>query len=83
MPDDARANAVGGQTRREIGSLLKGEMWWRDHYYELESLGYKLRPRYHPKWEPSWIRYRKDFYSVEDGQPPLVSGVSLMKAFDA
>ena len=82
MPD-ARTNAAGGQSRRELGSLFESELWWRDRYRELESRGYKLRPRYRPDWEPSWKQSGVDFYQVEDGQPTLVSGVSLMKAFHA
>jgi hypothetical protein len=58
---------------RRTGTLVKSEEWWRDHYYDIEIHGYKLRPRYHPLWEPSWIRSNKDFYSVEDGQPMIVS----------
>jgi hypothetical protein len=57
---------------RRTGTLVKSEEWWRDHYYDIEMHGYKLRPRYHPLWEPSWIKLKKDFYSVEDGQATIV-----------
>ena len=77
MPD-ARTNAVGGRASRELGSLFDSELWWRDRYRELESRGYRLRPRYRPDWEPSWRQSGVDFYTVEDGQPTLVSVVSLM-----
>ncbi|KAH9045928.1 kinase-like domain-containing protein [Lactarius deliciosus] len=63
----------GGLGTRERGTLVKSELWWRDHYYDLEERGYKLRPRYHPRWKPSWINSKKDFFSVEDGQPTIVS----------
>ena len=59
--------------RREIGDLFRTEMWWRDHYRDLEAHGYRLRPRYHPDWQPSWKRTGKDFFDVEDGQPTIVS----------
>jgi hypothetical protein len=77
MPD-ARTNAAGGRASRELGSLFDSELWWRDRYRELESRGYRLRPRYRPDWEPSWRQSGADFYTVEDGQPTLVSVVSLM-----
>ena len=62
---------------REIGGLTRPEMWWRDRYYALESYGYKLRPRYHPNWVPSWKESGKEYYAVEDGQPSVVSIVRL------
>jgi hypothetical protein len=57
---------------RRAGTLVKSEEWWRDHYQDLESHGYKLRSRYDPSWEPSWIESGKDFYAVEDGQATIV-----------
>jgi hypothetical protein len=57
---------------RQAGFLVVTELWWRDHYNEITELGYKLRPRYHPQWQPSWLKSRKDFYAVEDGQPTIV-----------
>jgi len=80
MPD-APTNVVGdfeGQAIRERGSLFESELWWRDHYYMLENHGYILRPRYHPNWVPSWKTSGKEFFTVEDGQPTLVSVVRLM-----
>ncbi|KAI9447457.1 hypothetical protein H4582DRAFT_2136910 [Lactarius indigo] len=65
----------GGLGTRERGTLVKSEVWWRDHYYDFEERGYKLRPRYHPRWEPSWIESKKDFFSVEDGQPTITRAV--------
>ena len=63
---------------REIGTLFDSELWWRDHYREIEARGYMLRPRYHPNWRPSWKRSGKDFFAAEDGQPTLVSVVCLV-----
>ncbi|KAJ7159791.1 kinase-like domain-containing protein, partial [Mycena filopes] len=30
------------------------ERWWVDNYAFILAQGYKLRPRYHPDWIPSW-----------------------------
>lgn len=69
---DLRTNGVGGQVSREIGTLFDSEIWWRDHFHEIKSHGYILRPRYRPDWVPSWKNSGKDFFTVEDGQPTLV-----------
>lgn len=66
------------QVRREIGSLFDSERWWRDQYRVIENDGYRLRPRYHPEWEPSWKTSGKPFFTMEDGQPTLVSVVCQM-----
>lgn len=66
--------ATGG---REIGTLFESEQWWRDHYHEIETKGYQLRPRYRPDWQPSWKRSGKDFFLMEDGQVTLVSCLFL------
>jgi hypothetical protein len=34
--------------------LTVDEVYWRDKYQWLLDSGYKLRPRYHPEWVPSW-----------------------------
>jgi len=60
---------------RRTGTLVKSEEWWRDHYQDLESHGYKLRSRYDPSWEPSWVESGKDFYAVEDGQATITRAV--------
>lgn len=52
----------------EIGDISRSEAWWRDRYYSIRDSGYELRPRYHPQWEPSWIRSGKDPREAEDGQ---------------
>ncbi len=67
----------GGLGTSQIGTLVKSELWWRAHYYDIEERGYKLRPRYHPRWEPSWIESKKRFFSVEDGQATIVSSIVL------
>ncbi|KAJ6460838.1 hypothetical protein C8R47DRAFT_1180548 [Mycena vitilis] len=36
------------------GDLLDGEIFWRDNFHFLLERGYRLRPRYHPDWIPSW-----------------------------
>jgi hypothetical protein len=64
--------AHDNSSTRRIGTLVKGEEWWRDRYHDIEAQGYRLRPRYHPLWEPSWIKSGKEFYSVEDGQATIV-----------
>ena len=58
---------------REPGTLLDSELWWRDHSKVLENHGYRLRPRYRPDCVPSWKKSGKEIYTVEDGQPTLVS----------
>jgi len=77
MPD-GRTYIVSGfegrpaRRERELGALFDSELWWRDHYHEIERQGYRLRPRYHPNWKPSWKESGKDFFTVEDGQPTLL-----------
>ena len=58
---------------RRAGTLVKSEEWWRDYYVDIGRHGYKLRPRYSPRWEPSWIGSNVDFYKTEDGQATIVS----------
>ncbi|KAF6754147.1 other/AgaK1 protein kinase [Ephemerocybe angulata] len=40
--------------RREPFGLVQHEIYWRDRYDWLLEHGYRLRPRYHPDWVPSW-----------------------------
>jgi hypothetical protein len=54
------------------GSLVAGEIIWRDRYDYFEQRGYQLRPRFKPGWEPSWRGKRKDYEECEDGQGPIV-----------
>ena len=62
-----------------MGSIGEGQVkWWRDGYQAREGREYSLRPRYRPDWAPSWKQLDKDFFTVEDGQPTLVSIVCQM-----
>lgn len=36
--------------------LYPTEVYWRDRYHWLLENGYRLRPRYHPEWIPSWVK---------------------------
>ncbi len=72
----------GGLRTRQRGTLVNSELWWRDRYYDIQERGYKLRPRYHPRWEPSWNKLKKDFFSVEDGQATIVSSIVLPAGLD-
>jgi hypothetical protein len=71
-PNVVRATESYTSTRR-AGTLVKSEEWWRDHYVDIGRHGYRLRPRYDPLWEPSWIESKSDFYKAEDGQATIVS----------
>ncbi|THH04862.1 hypothetical protein EW146_g10061 [Bondarzewia mesenterica] len=53
-------------TERGLFNLLPDEVYWRDRYDLLLSHGYRLRPRYHPEWKPSWIGTRIDPTFCED-----------------
>lgn len=74
------ANAHNDPPNRQAGSLVMTEQWWRDRYGQLAEHGYELRPRYHPRWQPSWLKSGKDFYTVEDGQPTIVRVMVLVFA---
>ncbi|KAH9035561.1 hypothetical protein EDB85DRAFT_868892 [Lactarius pseudohatsudake] len=54
-----------------MGALIMSERWWRDRYNDIVEQGYRLRPRYHPQWEPSWLNTGKEFHTAEDGQVTL------------
>jgi hypothetical protein len=71
-PINNNAYAYGEPPNRKAGTLVMTERWWRDRYDDIANHGYQLRPRYHPHWEPSWLKSGKDFYAVEDGQPTIV-----------
>jgi len=62
------------------GGPLISEKWWRDRYHVLEKRGYRLRPRYHPDWVPSWKKSRKGFRTAEDGVLSLVGVVHLISS---
>ncbi|KAI0049758.1 hypothetical protein FA95DRAFT_1571003 [Auriscalpium vulgare] len=53
-------------TAEGIYNLTPAEKWWRDRWQMLASRGYKLRPRYHPSWKPSWVGTRVDPIFCED-----------------
>ena len=56
--------------------LYSSEIFWRDRYDWLIQSGYKLRPRYHPDWAPSWQNETdvlKRLSSAEDSWGSLVS----------
>ncbi|KAI0296110.1 kinase-like domain-containing protein [Multifurca ochricompacta] len=65
-------NTYSEPRNRQPGTLVMTERWWGDRYDEIENHGYRLRPRYHPQWQPSWLELGKDFYAVEDGQPTIL-----------
>ncbi|KAJ3009450.1 hypothetical protein NUW54_g2779 [Trametes sanguinea] len=52
VPTAARRQAES--TRRGVFNFLTHEVLWRDRYDFLFKEGYRLRPRYHPDWRPSW-----------------------------
>jgi hypothetical protein len=68
---------------RQAGTLVMTEYWWRDRYDEIAEHGFKLRPRYHPQWQPSWLKSGKNFYTVEDGQPTIVCVAEFIFRFSA
>ncbi|KIM75909.1 hypothetical protein PILCRDRAFT_45466, partial [Piloderma croceum F 1598] len=49
--------------------LMESELYWRDRYVWLQSIGYRLRRRYEPDWVPSWIGTKNISVLSEDGQP--------------
>lgn len=55
------------------GILGRNERWWPRHHKWLEDSGYKLRPRFHPDWKPSWTSTKTPYYKFEDGQNHPVS----------
>ncbi|KAL5530888.1 hypothetical protein ACEPAG_3764 [Sanghuangporus baumii] len=57
---------TSSESRANASPLLSAEIAWRDRYEMLESHGYRLRPRYHPNWRPSWLDTRKPVSHHED-----------------
>ncbi|KAJ7054436.1 hypothetical protein C8F01DRAFT_490286 [Mycena amicta] len=52
------------------------ELFWVENQPYLLSVGYKLRPRYHPDWKPSWILDpKKSQLDCEDDLDQLKSTV--------
>lgn len=61
--------AIWGSLGRHLPEELDPrEIWWRDRYKQLNTLGYLLRPRYSPEWIPSWKTSKKDWGNCEDGK---------------
>lgn len=46
--------------------LLPSEKWWRSRYEFLHKHGYRLRSRYQPGWQPSWVTSGKPRFRCED-----------------
>ncbi|KAI0054874.1 hypothetical protein BV25DRAFT_1922294 [Artomyces pyxidatus] len=68
LPQLARSPApYTAPPRRQLGELDELEEWWVNHQEWLETMGYMLRPRYHPNWRPSWNVERQYFRNFEDG----------------
>ncbi|OCB88199.1 hypothetical protein A7U60_g4604 [Sanghuangporus baumii] len=57
---------TSSESRANASPLLSAEIAWRDRYEMLESHGYRLRPRYHPNWRPSWLDTKKPVSHHED-----------------
>jgi len=69
-PDSPQTSAIL-HIDKSLSELDSHELFWRDKYHILEAHGYRLRPRLHPSWVPSW-RLTGDLrsaYNVEDGAP--------------
>ncbi|KAI0657815.1 kinase-like domain-containing protein [Cubamyces menziesii] len=43
------------RTSQGLYKLSPQELFWQARYRYLEDHGYRLRPRYSPNWEPSWL----------------------------
>ncbi|RPD57198.1 hypothetical protein L226DRAFT_113083 [Lentinus tigrinus ALCF2SS1-7] len=54
------------KTKEGFYDLLDAEVYWKDRYFWLDERGYTLRPRYHPKWKPSWIGTKRKPVFCED-----------------
>ncbi|KAH9166380.1 hypothetical protein EDB89DRAFT_1891407 [Lactarius sanguifluus] len=59
---------------RQAGTVMTTEQWWRDRYNVIAEQGYRLSPRYHPQWGPSWLETGKDLYTSEGGQVTTLRG---------
>lgn len=59
--------------RLEEDQLTPNEIWWSQHFEWLKDRGYLLRPRYAPDWVPSWKGTKKERFSCEDSNVPMVS----------
>jgi hypothetical protein len=50
--------------------LNTAERWWRDVSSTLLRCGYRLRGRYQPNWQASWLTSGEPYFMCEDGCPP-------------
>ncbi|KAJ7162164.1 hypothetical protein C8R46DRAFT_904157 [Mycena filopes] len=67
-------------TGTNVRFIRKSEIFWVEHQPWLEEQGYRLRPRYHPDWVPSWIQDpSKVIYKCEDGLT-LPTGATIVDA---
>ncbi|KAJ7220640.1 hypothetical protein GGX14DRAFT_354612 [Mycena pura] len=55
-------------------TLLPCELFWRDNYDHILQHGYKLRPRYHPDWVPSWKSFGARYFAEDRKQIPTFHG---------
>ena len=69
-PDEAAKYADDTQEGR--WNLLSYEVFWRDRYEFLKDSGYQLRPRFSPRWVPSWIGTNYDPFFCEDSIVSMV-----------
>ncbi|KAI0365094.1 hypothetical protein BV20DRAFT_955031 [Pilatotrama ljubarskyi] len=53
--NDQRAEQYTRSTLNGNYDLLPSEIFWRERQRYLHDHGYILRPRYWPKWRPSWL----------------------------
>ncbi|KAJ2936277.1 hypothetical protein H1R20_g817, partial [Candolleomyces eurysporus] len=54
MSSTAERPAPLEETQALFDTLEEDEVYWKDNYTWLLESGYRLRPRYHPDWIPSW-----------------------------
>ncbi|KAI0645035.1 kinase-like protein [Trametes meyenii] len=52
--DDETAKHYEQLTAEGVYNLIPSEEFWKERHSYLERRGYTLRPRYSPKWQPSW-----------------------------
>ncbi|KAI0669474.1 kinase-like domain-containing protein [Trametes maxima] len=84
LPPDA-VERQAQLTRNGTYDLLPSEVRWRDRFRFLEKEGYSLRPRYHPKWTPSWTGTNLDPEFCEDAimlnDPEVIDATRKMDGY--
>jgi serine/threonine protein kinase len=65
--DDVPQPASMSMQEMGSGFLSPSDVKWRDIFHWLHENGYKLRPRFHPDWVPSWKGTKKNPAACEDG----------------